>query len=149
MRTCATHLLCPGGCMQLDLSIAIDSSGSMGQTGWNTSLDFSLSLLRRVNVSSECVRVSMLSFGTEGYLHSMLADGTSLSSVTSVVSAMRFKQEWTNTGAAIKLMTEQVFSVDTRENVLKLGLIITDGPSNREQQHTVPNAQVSQQPHTF
>ena len=127
-----------------DLCIAIDSSGSMRQI-WNTSLDFSLELLRRLNISAECVRVSMVSFGTEGYLYSLLAGGTSLQQVTGVVTRMRgqFKNEWTNTGAAIKLMTDQVFAV-ARENVAKIGLIITDGPSNREREQTLPNAQVSE-----
>ena len=104
---------------------------------------FSLELLKRLNLSAECVRVSMVSFGTEVYLYSLLADGASLQQVTRAVTSMRgrFKNEWTNTGAAIKLMTDQVFA-GARDNVAKIGLIITDGPSNRERERTLPNARV-------
>ena len=86
----------------------------------------------------------MVSFGTEAYLYSLLADGTSLQQVTQAITRMRgeFKNEWTNTGAAIKLMTDQVFT-GARENVAKIGLIITDGPSNRERERTLPNAEVN------
>ena len=86
----------------------------------------------------------MASFGSEGYLYSLLAGGTSLQQVIQTVTSMRgqFKNEWTNTGAAIKLMTDQVFT-GARENVAKIGLIITDGPSNRERERTLPNAEVN------
>ena len=79
-------------------------------------------------------------------MYSLLSEGSSEASVSATLAEMRqdFRDQWTNTGAAIALMSDVIFvaSNGDRSDVSNVGVIITDGPSNRFPQLTIPNAQV-------
>ena len=132
-------------CDQIDLTFALDTSGSITQSGWYQMTNITESLLSLFNnISSDCVRYSLLSFGTNGYLHSYLNEHYSSAERHDVLYAMRWRDQSTNTGDAIRRMIDDVYVGDNgdRENVADVAVIITDGPSNRDRESTVPNAQV-------
>ena len=106
--------------------MAIDSSGSMTRLGWEQAVNFTASLFfQSFEVSASCVRAALLSFGTDAYLYSLLTQGTNQLELTNSLNVMRqeFRNEWTNTGAAIKLMSDVIFTSANgdREGVQNVG----------------------------
>ena len=128
----------------MDLSIALDSSGSVKVMGWQQMLRFVRDLLMRFEISLSCTRVSMISFGTNGYLHSRLDQHVTAQEIYDVILRMPFRDEWTNTAAAFRVMTSDIYTSakGDRDDAMDVAIVITDGPSNRESERTVPDAQV-------
>ena len=119
----------------------------MTRLGWEQAVNFTASLFfQSFEISDSCVRAALLSFGTEAYLYSLLTQGTNQLELTNSLNVMRqeFRNQWTNTGAAIKLMSDVIFTSANgdRDDVQNVAVIITDGPSNRNPETTIPNAQV-------
>ena len=119
----------------------------MTRLGWEQAVNFTASLFfQSFEISDSCVRAALLSFGTDAYLYSLLTQGTNQPELTNSLNVMRqeFRNQWTNTGAAIKLMSDVIFTSANgdREGVQNVAVIITDGPSNRNPETTIPNAQV-------
>ena len=132
-------------CVKVDLSIALDSSGSVRNDGWRKSKEFSKNVLSRMRVSSQCARVSLISIGTDAYVYSRLDTDVTDAAIKQRVDAMKFRDEWTNTGDAFKQMTSTIYRANAgdRSDAVNVAILVTDGPSNRNAHETIPNADVS------
>ena len=95
-------------CSRMDLTFALDSSGSIGNDGWRKMRDFVKEFIGRLTVNPDHVRVSVISFGNEATLHFGLADHSTLEETRAAVEEIPWKDQWTNTAGAIRMMTEEV-----------------------------------------
>ena len=130
-------------CLQVDLTIALDSSGSVRAAGWQKLLQFTERLVSRLVLSPDCAQVALVSFGNTAYVESTLTSDPD--AIYDVIPNMRFRDEWTNTAAVFKVMTEDIYweSNGARAEATKFCILVTDGPSNRDETNTIPYANVS------
>ena len=126
----------------MDLTFALDSSGSIKKDGWRKMRDFVKAFLRKLTVNPDHVRVSVISFGNKATLHFGLSDHATLEETLTAVEAIPWKDQWTNTSGAIRMMTKEVFQPQNgdRPDAPNVAIVITDGPSNKDQTRTVPDA---------
>ena len=126
----------------MDIAFALDSSGSIGKDGWRKMRDFVKDFIGKLTVDSDHVRVSVVSFGNEATLHFGLADHATLEETQAAVEAVPWKDQWTNTAEALRVMTNEVFQPDNgdRSDAPNVCIVITDGPSNKDRERTVTDA---------
>ena len=126
----------------MDIAFALDSSGSIGKDGWRKMRDFVKEFIGTLTVDSDHVRVSVVSFGNEATLHFGLADHATLEETQAAVEAVPWKDQWTNTAEALRVMTNEVFQPNNgdREDAPNVCIVITDGPSNKDRERTVTDA---------
>ncbi|KAK2188834.1 hypothetical protein NP493_122g04004 [Ridgeia piscesae] len=130
-------------CGPVDLAFLIDSSGSIGKTNWPKMLNFMKKLSSKLTVSPDRARIAVVSFGNEATLHFGLDSHVTLKSTEAAIDQIGWKGQWTNTGAALRVMKDHVFKKEhgDRSNVPNVAVLITDGPSNKNSWQTVPNAE--------
>ena len=104
--------------------------------------DFVKELIGKLTVDSDHVRVSVISFGNEATLHFGLSDHATLEETQAAVEAVPWKDQWTNTAEAMRVMTGEVFQPTNgdRSDAPNVCIVITDGPSNKDRERTVPDA---------
>ena len=98
-------------CGPVDVTFLIDSSGSIGKTNWPKMLNFLKTLSGKLTVSPDRARIAVVSFGNEATLHFGLDSHASLKSTEDAIDQIRWKDQWTNTGDALRVMKDQVFKV--------------------------------------
>ena len=98
-------------CGPIDLVFLMDSSGSIGKENWPKMLTFVKTMSSKLMVGHDRVRVSAISFGNEATLHFGLDSYTTLKDTVEGIDAIRWKDQFTNTGDALRLMENQVFKV--------------------------------------
>ena len=98
-------------CGPVDLAFLIDSSGSVGMSNFAKMLTFMKTLSGRLTVSPDRARIAVVSFGTEAILHFGLDSHVTLKSTEADIDEIRWKDEWANTGAALRMMKDHVFKV--------------------------------------
>ena len=127
----------------MDLTITLDSSGSVGQSNWTKLRVFTKNVLSHLRPSSECARVSLISIGTHGYIEPYLNEN--YDDINAVINDMRWRTEWTNTASALEKMRTEVYTTarGDRSDVKNVAVVVMDGPSNRDQHLTIPNAEVN------
>lgn len=99
------------GCGPVDVAFLIDSSGSIGKVNWPKMLQFLKTLSSKLTVSPDRARISVISFGNEATLHFGLDTHVTLKSTEDAIDQIRWKDQWTNTAAALRVMKDQVFKV--------------------------------------
>ncbi|KAK2188835.1 hypothetical protein NP493_122g04028 [Ridgeia piscesae] len=132
-------------CGPVDLTFLIDSSGSIGKTNWPKMLNFMKKLSSKLTVSPDRARIAVVSFGNKATLHFGLDSHASLKSTEAAIDQIRWKDQWTNTGDALRVMKDQVFKKEhgDRSNAPNVAVLITDGPSNKDSWQTVPAAEAA------
>ncbi|KAI0225936.1 Zinc metalloproteinase dpy-31 [Lamellibrachia satsuma] len=130
-------------CGPVDLAFLIDSSGSIGKVNWPKILNFMKMFSSKLTVSPDRARISVISFGNDATLHFRLDSHTTLKSTEDAIDQIRWKDQWTNTGAALRVIKNDVFKWEhgDRSNAPNVAVLITDGPSNKDSWQTVPNAE--------
>ena len=98
-------------CGPVDLAFLIDSSGSIGKSNFAKMLTFMKTLSRKLTVSPDSARIAVVSFGTEAMLHFRLNSHVTLKSTEAAIDQIRWKDQWANTGAALREMKDHVFKV--------------------------------------
>ena len=98
-------------CGPVDLTFLIDSSGSVGKTNWPKMLNFMKILSSKFTVSPDRARIAVVSFGNDATLHFGLDSHVTLMSTEAAIDEIQWKGQWTNTGAALRVMKDQVFKV--------------------------------------
>ena len=98
-------------CGPVDLAFLIDSSGSIGKVNWPKILNFMKTFSSKLTVSPDGARIAAISFGNDAMLHFGLDSHATLKSTQDAIDAMRWKDQWTNTGAALRVMKNKVFKV--------------------------------------
>lgn len=119
----------------VDLIIALDVSGSIGQRNFDIILDFLQNLISDLDIDSGLVRVGLVTFGTYSNIEFLLKDHQLNEDVQYAISRIFYRRGTTNTARAL----EDVRTVMTleengdRPNVPTAILILTDGRSDQPQ----------------
>ena len=68
-------------------------------------------LSSKLTVSPDRARIAVVSFGNEATLHFGLDSHVTLKSTEAAIDQIGWKGQWTNTGAALRVMKNHVFKV--------------------------------------
>ena len=98
-------------CGPIDLVFLLDSSGSIGKENWPKMLKFVKTMSSKLMVDQDRVRIATISFGNEATLHFGLDSYTTLTETEEAIDLIRWKDQYTNTGEALRVMENQVFKV--------------------------------------
>ena len=98
-------------CGPVDLAFLIDSSNNIGKSNFPKMLKFIKKLSSKLMVSSNHARIAVVSFSNEATLHFGLDSHVTLKSTEDANNEILRKGHWTNTGAALRVMKDQVFKV--------------------------------------
>ena len=103
------------------MTIALDSSGSVGIGGWAKLQEFTKNILSAFEISPDCTKVAIIAFGNTCYIESYLT--SDLEEVLEAIDSMPFRDQWTNTGACFQTMKNSIFqsSMGDRENAVNMG----------------------------
>jgi len=121
----------------IELGIVLDSTSSIGSREiYQKGLEFLQHFLSKFDIGREenQVRVSLIPFG-DGIYKEGSFNLTTYQTKQEVIDAVRdqfwFTGLWTKTGEGIKYMaTHQLDKAHTRENVARVGVVLTDGDSH-------------------
>ena len=82
----------------LDICIALDESGSVGSSNFNTMRTFTKNVAAQFNIGSgsDESRFAIVTFNSNSYLELSLAQGTSLSAVNTEVDSISYNGGGTN-----------------------------------------------------
>lgn len=130
-------------CGIADIVFVLDSSGSIGRDNWVRVLDFVRSVIQDLDIGYDATRVGVVTYGNRAEVNFDLKTYTEKNELLDAVSRIRWKDEETNTSGAIWTMREKMFTVEggDRSAAPNLGIVITDGESNRDHGNTIPYAE--------
>lgn len=128
-----------------DVCFVLDSSGSIGEDNWPKLLNFVASVVSHLEINSGDHRVAAVSFGSYANVEFYLFQHTTLTGLINNIENIRWKDEMTNTSGGIRTMRFQVYRADRgdRWSVPNVGVVITDGASNRDEHLTGPEADLA------
>lgn len=131
----------------MDIGIAIDSSNGVGQYNWRRLLNFVAELVRSLPVSPHQVKVGVITYGNTATVDIPLERYPYVDGLVDAILRLPWKNQWTNTSGAILAMRSQLLvnRDPRRNNVPKIGIVITDSLSNIDSHLTVPEANVARQ----
>lgn len=122
----------------------IDSSGSIQEKGnnWPLILEFVKNVIGRLNIGADEVRVAAVRYSRDVNVEFFLDQYYTYGELYAAVDRIRHANAETNTAGAINMMTFDVFNGNRgdRPGVMNIGIVITDGESNVDEQFTIPNA---------
>ncbi|ELU08766.1 hypothetical protein CAPTEDRAFT_228894 [Capitella teleta] len=130
-------------CAQADVVMVLDSSGSIKEENWFKVLNFTKIILDAFPYGDRGIRMGVIWYGNRADIAFHLNDYNNTDAIKNAIdSKMRWKDEATNTSGAIRVMYESMFTYEhgDRYSIPNVGIIITDGESNRDQNLTIPEA---------
>ncbi|XP_069108493.1 collagen alpha-4(VI) chain-like [Argopecten irradians] len=106
-------------------------------------LQFTQNVLQQASVDSGQVRVGVVSYSTDVHIQFHLNEFTSLAAVLEAVGDIPFTPGSTNTADALQTMHYGMFTYENgdRPDVPNVAIIVTDGVSNINSRHTIPEAE--------
>ncbi|XP_070174921.1 cartilage matrix protein-like isoform X2 [Littorina saxatilis] len=115
-----------------DIVFLVDSSGSVGQTNFNKTLQFIKDVVNKFSIGSNDVRIGVDTFSTSFRREFTLGRYSSKWSINSALDRIRYRAGGTDTASALSNMTSGSFSRSSghRTGVRKVAVVITDGKSN-------------------
>ncbi|ELT92983.1 hypothetical protein CAPTEDRAFT_220507 [Capitella teleta] len=128
-------------CSQADIIFVMDSSGSVGDSNWKLVLQFVQNVVDNLDIGSHATRVGAITYGNRATVNFYLDDYSNKEDINAALGAIRWKDQETNTSGAIRTM-EQMFVREKgdRRKAPNVGVVITDGASNRDVNYTIPYA---------
>lgn len=85
------------GCMQADIVMVLDSSGSIGEENWFKVLDFAKIILNLYPVGDTGIRMGAIWYGNRADIAFHLNSYGNASDIETAIDSMRWKDEATNT----------------------------------------------------
>ena len=140
------------GCTRTDVVFALDSSGSIGAENWQRVLNFTKDIIGNFSVlGSQGVQVGVFIYATKvskldrnnpesrGFF---LDEFETKEEMFAKIDTLPWKDEETNTSGALWYMRQIMFSSEggARGQANRLGIVVTDGEANRDQNLTAPFA---------
>ena len=111
--------------MGTDVAFVLDSSGSIGAHNWDIVKSYVRNVTATVGVEGD-QRVAIITYGN---VASVITDFTNdQDSLTKLINDLRFLDQATNTADGVC----QLLSLNWRDNILRIAIVMTDGKSNRE-----------------
>jgi Mg-chelatase subunit ChlD len=131
-------------CNLADIVVLLDSSGSIGTEKWDLVLNFFREFVKGLDIGYFDTRVGAIVYGnraTPSFYLNTFNDSKSMQNYINRIN-MPWKDQETNTSGAIWYMQEVMFSQKYGDRSLapNLGIVITDGASNRDSNKTIPYA---------
>jgi len=134
---------CERGCSgRIDIAFVLDASGSIRNERFPKVIDFVVSLVEQMQVSSTETRVAAVSY-SDNYAHQFFLNSyTTKQDVQLAFRRIPFIGGRTNTASAIEYMTDEIFkdSNGDRADAPNYVFLLSDGNSNINQQNTIPMA---------
>ncbi|OLS22034.1 MAG: hypothetical protein HeimC2_30880 [Candidatus Heimdallarchaeota archaeon LC_2] len=107
----------------IDYVLALDGSGSLGETGWNQTIKWAIDFVNSLKPSD---RVSIIRFSTGAFnLHS-LTDNQSRVFITDLLNQTAYPRGWTHTKDAIQRSLQE-FDANSNPSTPKFLFMVTDG----------------------
>ena len=124
----------------------MDSSGSIGSYNWSVSLQFVIDVMKGLKISSKGTHVGVVIYSTMVAACFGLKEYDSVDDIEPAVFNLEYMAGLTNTADGIMVM-HNIFTADGRDknDATRIGVVITDGQSNVDQQRTIPEAEDAQQ----
>ncbi len=121
-----------------DIAFVLDSSGSIGKENWKSVLQFVTSVISTLDIDYGSHRVGIASFGSYASIEFYLNDHGYLGDLIEAVDSIKWLDEMTNTSGGIRVMRKEIFNIKygDRKDVPNIGIIMTDGESNRDRKLT-------------
>jgi len=140
--TTSTGNICQrSGSGQLDLIIALDTSGSIRNERFASTLNFIASLYDSMEISPTKTQVGLLQFSDTSNEVFALNTYTNKQDITWATKNATFTGGRTNTASALTMLTTMFQPAQgDRSNAQNIALIFTDGNSNVNQTNTIPAA---------
>lgn len=134
------------GCHKNDIVFLMDSSGSQSPAQFNDQIKFVREVVHWFVIGTEHVLVSIISFSLDVIEEFPLNKYTDKESLISAISNVTYQGLLTNTSAALRYVRLNSFLPKNggRPHVDKLVVLLTDGPSDN-QQETVKEAKLLRQ----
>ena len=129
-------------CSIADVVFVLDSSGSVGEENWKKVLEFVNSVVDRLDIGEYRTRVGAITYGNRATPNFHLNELYNKSEIFERVNNIQWKDQETNTSGAIWFMREIMFSTRNgdRRAAPNVGIVVTDGESNRDSHYTLPYA---------
>ena len=127
-----------------DVVFVVDSSSSIGQATWPTSLQCIIDIIKDLKVDPSRTHVGVVTYSNEVEVSFGLNNYTSLAEIETAVFEIKYMAGGTNTGDGIKKMHEVIKKEGRGANVaIPIAIIITDGVTNIiiDATRTIPEAQ--------
>ena len=93
------------------MAFLIDSSGSMRKTNWRKLLKYMKTLSSKLMQIPDRARIAVVSFSIGATLHFGLDSHVTLKSTEYAIDHIRRTGFWTNIGAGLEVMKDQLFKV--------------------------------------
>lgn len=124
---------------------ALDSSGSIGADNWPKVRNFVKRVVSGLDIGRHATRVGALTYGNFPELNFHLNAFTTVDEITAAIDEIQWKDEETNTSGAIGFMRESMFRRENgdRPNAPNLGIVVTDGESNRDRGLVAPYSRLA------
>ena len=129
-------------CAQLDLVFVLDSSGSVKEDNWLLVLEFVTTLVDGLEIGPFRTQVGVVTYSNKAKASIYLDSYEDSDELKDAILEIDWKDQKTNTSGGLWLMREVMFGPDhgDRSRVANLGIVITDGESNVDQDKTLPYA---------
>ena len=109
-------------------------------------INFVASVVSHFDIDTGSHRVGAVSFGSYANVEFQLNQHASLQDLVAKIETIRWRDEMTNTSGGIRTMRTQVFhQAEDRPDYRNIGIVITDGASNRDADLTGPEAATARQ----
>jgi collagen type VI alpha len=124
----------------------MDSSGSVGDSNWQLVLQFVKNVVENLDIGSHSTHVGAITYGNRATPNFYLDTYNNKEDIKNALSDIRWKDQETNTSGAIWTMM-QMFTreLGDRRKAPNVGIVITDGASNRDANLTIPYANEAKQ----
>ncbi|CAH1788338.1 unnamed protein product [Owenia fusiformis] len=136
-------LLCERNCnVQVDLVIAIDSSGSIFADNFELVKNFVKNVIVDLPISSSGARVGVITVSSDAIIRFHLNEYTDRKSAMDAVERIPYSAGATNIASALQLIRLSMFTAGNgdRSTAQNAVLLITDGASNVNAADTLPQA---------
>ena len=105
-------------------------------------LNFTKTLIKMLPIGPSDFKVGVITFGNEATIEIGLNDWFEVHGLLRTIDNVRWKDEWTNTSGAMRMMRERMLSPQhgSRPDAPRIGILVTDGESNKDKYRTIPEA---------
>ncbi|CAH1783538.1 unnamed protein product [Owenia fusiformis] len=127
---CVTTEICPD--TQTDVAFLIDSSSSITPENFNKVKDFIINVIGPLTISSDRVRVGVISFSGIAQVDFYLNRYSTKTDVQAAINNIQQMNQGTNTNLALDLLVNDFFTASNGDRTFapNVAIIITDGQSD-------------------
>ncbi|XP_065656896.1 cadherin-related tumor suppressor isoform X2 [Hydra vulgaris] len=119
---------------KLDLSIIVDTSGSIGIVNFNKVKTFLTNLIDFFNVGLDETRIALVSYSFRVFVEFRLNEKQDKPAIKEAISKIRYQRSITATGDALMTLVEVIYTEEngmrSDKSIPKIGVLLTDGYSN-------------------